>query len=140
MNFGKWIIVTFVLFAAFIGTLVAICIRQDISLVSKNYYQDELEFQHQIARVDNANRLSQKPTLVLKRDRRLVIDFNTLNFSDAQLKLVRPSDARLDEVIEVRNCISEKDMSSMAAGYYRARLTWKFEDKEFFMEYDVFVP
>jgi hypothetical protein len=40
MNWGKWIIVSFVLFAGFIGTLVTVCVRQDISLVSKDYYKE----------------------------------------------------------------------------------------------------
>ena len=53
MNWGKWIIVSFVLFAAFIGILVVICVRQDISLVSKNYYQEELAYQQQIDRMNN---------------------------------------------------------------------------------------
>ena len=44
MNWGKSIVLSFILFAAFIGTLVTVCIRQDISLVSKDYYEEELQY------------------------------------------------------------------------------------------------
>ena len=47
MNFGKWIVVAFVFFSLFIGTLVTVCVRQDISLVSTDYYKEELIYQDQ---------------------------------------------------------------------------------------------
>ena len=45
MNWGKSIVLAFVLFAVFIGVLVAVCVREDISLVSRNYYNEELDYQ-----------------------------------------------------------------------------------------------
>jgi hypothetical protein len=41
----------FILFAAFIGTLVTVCLRQDISLVSKDYYKEELQYENQLTRL-----------------------------------------------------------------------------------------
>jgi hypothetical protein len=51
----KWIVAAFVFFALFIGTLVFISMRQDIGLVSKNYYQDELKHSEKMARQVNAS-------------------------------------------------------------------------------------
>ena len=63
MDFGKWIVVAFVLFAVFIGTLVTVCVRQDISLVSKEYYKEELAYQDQIVRIANTEKLGLKPKI-----------------------------------------------------------------------------
>ena len=51
MNWGKSIVLSFVLFAAFIVTLVTVCLRQDISLVSKEYYKEELQYENQLTRL-----------------------------------------------------------------------------------------
>ena len=42
MHYGKSIVVAFILFAMFIGTLVTVCIREDVNLVSPDYYEEEL--------------------------------------------------------------------------------------------------
>lgn len=63
MSIGHWIVVSFVLFAAFIGTLVAVCLREDISLVTKDYYQEELAYQDQIQRLNNVAELKEKPVI-----------------------------------------------------------------------------
>ena len=59
MNWGKSIILAFVLFAGFIATLVVVCVREDISLVSKDYYKEELLYQDQIQRLNNASQLKE---------------------------------------------------------------------------------
>ena len=78
MNWGKWIIVSFVLFAAFIGTLVTVCMRAEVSLVSKDYYKEELEFQKQIVRIENTSALESKPAIVAGKG---IIEI-TFDFSD----------------------------------------------------------
>ena len=60
MNWGKSIVLAFILFAVFIGVLVFVCVREDVSLVSKNYYKDDLEYQSQIDRVRNTDELAKK--------------------------------------------------------------------------------
>ena len=63
MNWGNWIAVSFVCFALFIGTLVVICVRQDISLVAPDYYKQELNYQKQIDRNQNTMNFTVKPEI-----------------------------------------------------------------------------
>ena len=63
MNWGKSIIAAFLFFALFIGVLVFICMKQEVSLVSKDYYKDEINYQQQIERLNNAEHLESKPTI-----------------------------------------------------------------------------
>lgn len=85
MNWGKWIIVAFVLFAAFIGTLVTVCVKQDVSLVSRTYYQDELVFDQQIARIQNVSALSKKPVITKSNG---VIEVSFDRFSEMEKRNV----------------------------------------------------
>lgn len=138
MNWGKWIIVSFIIFAAFIGTLVAVCFREDISLVSKDYYKEELAYQDQIARIENASKLSQKPVIKIIDDHSLQIEFNQFNeVEKGELKLFRPSNPDLDEKFQFSR--SEESSQTFAVenlvkGMYRARMQWTMNGKEFYVE------
>jgi hypothetical protein len=137
MNFGKWIVVAFVLFAAFIATLVTVCIRQDIPLVTKQYYQEELAYQDQIERKLNANALANKPSITVSNDE-LRIDYDLLpGVMNGELRLFRPSDPDLDQNFLVK-ATSETVQTFVIAhprpGLYRARFTWLQDGKEYYVE------
>lgn len=138
MNWGKWIIVSFVLFAAFIGTLVTVCVRQDISLVSKDYYKEELEFENQMIRVKNVSLLTEKPVISILADGSIQITFDNFNrIESGELKLFRPSDAEKDKTFALDKTTQKAFIFSTkgwTAGMYRARMQWTMENKEYFIE------
>jgi hypothetical protein len=137
MSWGKWIIICFILFTVFIATLVTVCMRQDVSLVSKDYYQEELAYQDQLARVNNANRLSERP-VIQKNGDFLEVNFSNFNVvRNAELKLFRPSDAAMDKIFTLETTTKTTQSFSIAdleKGMYRARMLWKMNDKEYFIE------
>jgi hypothetical protein len=137
MNWGKWIIVAFVLFAGFIATLVAVCMRQDVNLVSNNYYRDELVYQEQILRMSNVNQLDQKP-VIQKSGAFLSIDFNQLSeIENGKLKLFSPSDPKKDKIYLLEPTDKKRHLipiEDVAKGMYRARMHWVMNKKEYFIE------
>jgi hypothetical protein len=137
MNFGKWIVVAFVLFAGFIGTLVTVCVKQDIPLVTKEYYQEELAYQDQIQRQENTTTLLDEPKISVNKHQ-LILDYNFLPGIDkGKIKLFRPSDPTLDQDFEisVSGATSQSfEISKPEPGLYKARMTWEQEGKEYFLE------
>jgi hypothetical protein len=137
MSWGKWIVVAFVLFAGFIATLVTVCMRQDISLVSKEYYKDELAYQEQIQRMNNANMLDQKP-VIQKTGSFLEIDFDRFKeIENGQIKLFSPSDPKKDKTYILTSSDNRKQLlpiEDVAKGMYRARMQWVMEGKEYYLE------
>lgn len=137
MNWGRWIFVAFVLFAGFIATLVTVCVRQDVSLVSKEYYKDELAYQDQIVRIRNVSSLTHKPEISVTQGTLVVSFGEPSKVSSGELKLFRPSDARLDRSFELRDAETDRlqfDVSQFPAGMYKARMTWQMNGKEYFIE------
>lgn len=138
MNWGKSIILAFVLFVAFIGTLVTVCVRQDISLVTRDYYKEELAYQQQIDRISHTARLSHKPTLSLEQGYLLKVDYSDLSMVDGgELELFRPSDAALDKRFKLPKTDETSvyfSTSGMKKGMYRARLRWTMNGEQFFLE------
>ena len=137
MNFGKWIVVAFVLFAIFIATLVTVCVRQEIPLVTKEYYNEELKYQEQIERNQNTAQLSSMPTIEISGED-LVITYDHLaNIENGELKLFRPSDPDLDQQfkVEASSQVAQRfSLGDVQRGLYRARLSWEQAGKEYYLE------
>ena len=143
MNWGKWIIVSFVLFAGFIATLVTVCVRQDISLVSKDYYKEELEFEGQMTRMKNVALLKNKPAITIQKGGVIEITFdNFAEIEKGKLTLFRPSDSSQDKVFDLRASNKAKQVfltDDLDAGMYRARMQWSMKGKEYFLEEVVYL-
>ncbi|HTE31043.1 MAG TPA: FixH family protein [Chryseolinea sp.] len=137
MNPGKWIVVSFILFAIFIGTLVTVCVRQDISLVSENYYKEELVYQDQIQRLNNTELLVEKPAIKVV-DQMLQIEFNQSDkVENGALNLFCPANEKMDRKFLVEPSgkgVQSVELGLLQKGMYRARLSWTMNGKEFYME------
>jgi hypothetical protein len=137
MNWGKSIIAAFIFFAIFIFVLAYLCIRQDMPLVSKEYYKDEINYQAQIDRLTNTSQLDKQPTFKVIGSN-LVLAFNKLaQVEEGELKLFRPSDIKFDKRFQFQSqadSIMVFDVKSLPAGMYRAKMQWKMLGKEYFVE------
>lgn len=138
MNFGKWIVVSFILFAIFIGTLVTVCIREDVNLVSKDYYKEELAYQNQIDRLNNTEKLQQKPVVKIMGNNMLHVDFmQNEEIQNGELKLFCPSNPKMDKNFKLNT--SKKgsqiiELSGLQKGMYKAQLSWTMGAKKFYLE------
>lgn len=137
MNWGKWIIVAFVLFVAFIATLVTVCMRQDVDLVSKDYYKEELEYQEQIVRIANTNQLESKPVIQRTQE---YLEVNFIQFKEIErghIQLFNPSDPKKDKTFILKPSDTGKQIfaiNDVAKGMYRARMQWLMNGKEYYLE------
>jgi hypothetical protein len=142
MNFGKWIVVAFILFAAFIATLVTVCVRQDVSLVSKDYYKEELGYQDQIHRLNNTAALAEKPVIKIT-DHALQVEFTQFaQVETGELKLFCPSNAKMDRIFTVAasdETTRTFEINNLQKGMYRAKLFWKMNGKEFYQEEIIYI-
>jgi hypothetical protein len=143
MNWGKSIILSFVLFAAFIGTLVTVCIREDISLVSKDYYKEELQYDKQLTRLKNVSQLASKPVIKVLENRTIQIAFDRFGeMEKGELRLFRPSDSSKDKkylLAPTSTTTQEFPTKDLTPGMYRAKMQWTMNGKEFFLEEVIFI-
>ena len=136
MSIGNWIVISFVLFATFIASLVVVCIRQDVNLVSPAYYQEELQFQKQMARTENAAQLKDRPTVEVT-GKMLTLSLNQRDsVTDGTVNIFCPSNASMDRTFRMRAQGDDQvfDLADLRTGMYRVRLRWTMNGKEFFQE------
>lgn len=137
MNWGKGIIISFVLFAVFIATLVTVCVRQDIPLVSKEYYKEEIAYQDQLDRLENTKALTERPDISIVNNNIVVTYARFSEMEHGKLKLFRPSDSSLDRQFNLdatTQSAVEINVTDLHKGLYKARLLWEQDGKEFFLE------
>lgn len=129
--------VSFVLFAGFIASLVVICVRQDINLVSVDYYREELAHQHKMDLIQNAQALESLPVITMEGTN-LTVSFSDFDkIENGELKLLRPSDDRLDKKFKMKSSVEKTQrypLDVWSKGLYRASMQWKMEGKEFYYE------
>lgn len=132
----KWVVIAFVFFGLFIGTLVIITMREDISLVSKAYYEDELNHSEKMARQANAAALAEQPQIMVENRKVKVTHSRLAGFEKGKLMIQRPSDARLDQAFEVSqvDTIQYFSLAVSEPGLYRATLTWSMDGKDYQFE------
>lgn len=141
MNWGKSIILVFVLFAGFIGTMVYRMTRQRVDLVSENYYQDAITFQQHIDRVANA-RINSSVTMIYQSDHQQVVFVLPTDLRKGEITFYRPGDRQQDFRVNIptehpiRQVVPTK---SLAKGNWRVQFTWSDGQREYYKEEQIFL-
>lgn len=138
MSIGNWIVVTFVLFAGFIGTLVTVCVKQDVNLVSKDYYKEELAYQDQVERINNTKSLGKKPVIRVVSGNVIEVQFDSsIDVAKGTMKLFCPSNPAMDrefDLVPLAANARKIEVSSLNKGMYRAKIYWENSEKQFYHE------
>jgi len=137
MNWGKGIVLSFVLFLCVIVTMVVISMRQEVGLVAPDYYKQEIAYQDQIDRMNNYNQLAEKPSITIDRaNQHLVVNFPpslTSQVSKGEIQIFRPSTTGIDKKLELSldsNGEQRIDLNQMLKGRWKAKLFWQGDSEE----------
>lgn len=139
MNWGARIVLSFIIFGMIMTTMVVIAMKQDINLVREDYYEEEIKYESQIERLRNAQALLNQPEIKLvERGSILELSFpEDINPESGSLLFFRPSNAGLDQKVQLKLNEQGKQLIQIKypeKGYWKAQLTWKSDQKEYFKE------
>jgi len=146
MHWGHKITISFILFGAFIITLVVVCVRTDFYLVAPDYYQQTLDYETHITQAKNAQALVIQPELIYTAaTRQLELVFPTdvsSSMVEGEVVFFRPSNANQD--FEARLILDADgrqtvDLTSRQKGLWKVELSWKDSKKEYYMEQKIFL-
>ncbi len=97
-NWGTGIFIVILIFLGTIALRIYLSYRQDLNLISEDYYPKEILFQETINKKKNLNELDEKVDIIINKEN-IVITFPTF-FSqktmNGEIWLYRPSDSKLD--------------------------------------------
>lgn len=140
------IILTIVLFIGFLVTTFVLANRLPLNLVMDNYYETGVRHQAQIDRVARTNALDVKIGWQYNAGTQRIM----LTYPDSipgkqitgSVTLYRPSDASMDKSWPIKfDGDSEQivDISGLHGGFWRLKIFWVLEDKEYFLEDELIV-
>jgi len=142
MNWGKSIVVVFILFAGFIGTMVVLMSRERIDLVRDDYYQDELTYQQHIDRVGNTARLTTPLKMTYQEDRQQVTFVLADSLRRGEISFYRPADRQQDfrVLIPAQHAVRQVvPTARLARGYWRVKVTWTDGQRDYYTENELFL-
>lgn len=137
MSWGRGLFIAFVAFTVFMAALVTVCVREEIGLVSPDYYAQELAFQDQIDRMNNTASLSEVPTIKVANDSVRIAFSDLPKVERATLRLTRPSSAKYDASFEIdatKATSASYSIGHLPHGRYNGSLLWVKDGKEYFVQ------
>lgn len=132
MNWGKGLAISLVAFAAMMAAFGIASARRAESLVTEEYYAEELRYQQRIDAQSRANALSAPVSIAIDEDRvqlRFPPELAAKRITGS-LHLLRPNDARADRELEVLADSTGTFVSApleLWPGRYDASLEWSVD-------------
>lgn len=136
MHFGHKIFLTFTAFAVLMGVLVYKSFQTDFELVSKNYYQEELEYQKVIDANQNREALQSPVRIEINGDQLQVVlpaEMNNKALSGA-IFFYCPSNSKQDQSFPIQASTTDIPLKALAKGGYVVKTSWTAEGKSFHQE------
>lgn len=138
LNWGQSLAIVLFLFVVFIGSFVYKTLfvsDYDHALVSEEYYKEELHYQEEIDRLNNAKKLTKNVTIE-RNEKGITIQFpSNIDYKSitAQLKLIRNANTTFDIEKELKldslsYLIPDKEL---VKGRYTLKLIWKSNENSY---------
>lgn len=140
MNWGKAIVLSFVLFATFILTIIYKMMNQRVDLVKEDYYVEELNYQKQIDRISNAKNIQSATVLKYSAETNEIVITLPESVKKGDVMFFRPSDKSLDfkKSFNETNTLSIPT-TTMAKGRWKVQVFWSDGQSEYYKEEEIFI-
>jgi hypothetical protein len=143
-SWGTGILFVYLGFAAFMIGLVVLCIRQDdIFLVDKNYYIEELAYQTKINKINNTQRLA-APVMYILAKSELQIGYPAqARPTTGTVQFFRPSNGSLDKKYQAKANVAGLQFISingLKSGLWRVKIDWESNGLNYYSERDLILP
>ncbi|MFK7952213.1 MAG: FixH family protein [Ekhidna sp.] len=141
MNWGKSIVLAFVLFAAFILFMVVRAFQEDFDLVAEDYYAQEIGYQKKLEQKANYEKLDTKVLVQLNAEN-VSITFPEDQQPKGEIHVYHPSHKALDKRFEINTTNSNQQVVSMnefIQGQYRINITWESGGVEYFQQEKIYI-
>jgi len=142
-NWGHGIIVTFVLFGAFMAYFYFNMSKESIELVGKNYYADGQEFQRKINERKQTEALAEKAIIQFAEDFKQAKIQLPSSIQKGTLVFYRPSNATLDRTLIITSDssgLSFIQTDFLIKGPWNVSLEWEQAGKNYVKEQRILIP
>lgn len=144
LNWGFWIVISFILFALGTFVMVYISMNTKVELVTDDYYEKELKYQQHIDIIKTTNALEGKVQFEFTAQQ-LSVTFphveNPEQYSGT-IYFFRPSDKTKDfsTAIQLDSVYSQEiSTEKLLPGLWRVKISWKVGSQDYYYEQPVII-
>ncbi|HWQ91003.1 MAG TPA: FixH family protein [Clostridia bacterium] len=126
---------------------VIFCNANPSDLVTRDYYEQELQFQGQIDRAQRANQLPQSASMDYDSSRNVltlaVPKPHALQGATGQIHFYRPSAAGMDQRVTLDldpDGKQEVSLAKLSPGLWKVKVLWSAGGQEFFIDRKLVIP
>ena len=139
------IIAYFIVFISAMTLWVFCALRQNMDLVSADYYEQEVRYQRQIDRLQATQVFQNQLAIAYDPVEQAIAVTLPAGHTDAtgHIHLYRPSDARLDRHVALAlapNGVQQLDAKNLRPGLWKIRVQWAAAGREFFFDHSLVLP
>ena len=145
----RWSVGIFILYAIFMILLVGAVIfstRNNVELVTNNYYEKTLTYEKQIQAITNTRLLTQKPVVTVNKVKQQIIllmpKVFLANSIQGKVHFYRPSATHLDFSV-VLNCDHQNQqtfpLQKVVSGKWKVQINWTAGSKDYYFEQVIFI-
>lgn len=146
LNWGKSIVLAFALFMSFILYFIIKVqsnSKYDNELVVDEYYKHDAHYSDELAKIQNAQDLSEKPTIALTEKGVLITypqSFKTKAIK-GKVSLYRPSAKQMDFEfpLQLSNSVMLIPKADFAGGNWDMTLSWSYQGKEYISKQKLYI-
>lgn len=142
MNWGHYITISFILFAAFIMYMVVKAFSVNIDLVTEDYYAQEIAYEGKMIQKANFENLGAS-IKVTQTDQGVELYFpEEIQSPEGEIHFYHPSRKIFDKKISIALDDSRKQMmdrDELVAGRYHVKITWTSAGKEYFQQTAIYI-
>ncbi len=146
----KWPLGLAFVIAAFMLTIltaVIFSLTQKVELVETDYYQQEIIYEQQIARLERTRELAVKPIFAFDRTTKTLVltfpaEYGSPNLQ-GEIKFFRPSDSALDRAVPLRLDAKHQQTftgSQFDRGFWKIKMHWIADSLEYYHEQSMTFP
>ncbi len=139
LTWGSGIAVIYLLFVVILVTTVTIFMKEDVPLVTDEYYTKELVYQQQIDKINRTIKLPQQLEINIDKENINLFFPKTFKHYDLSgtIHFYRPSNLEKDFVVNVEPDTDNKQIfaiSKMEKGLWKLKVDWSVNNISFYNE------
>jgi hypothetical protein len=140
------IIASFAIFFISLAVFITWAVRQNMDLVRKDYYDEEIRYQDQLDRLNRTEPWRGQVAVTYDHSQSCITitlpAMHAARQPRGQVHLYRPSDARLDQHLDLAvnaEGIQRVDARTLRPGLWKVRLRWQANGEEFYFDQSIVV-
>jgi hypothetical protein len=141
-NWATGIVLAYTGFVALTIIMVVSTYKQNIDLITPDYYEQELKFQQRQAELTRSSHLKENLKVTLS-GAEIAIQFPENSTIKGEVQLFRPSDKKLDVRMPIKNNAGSAmyiGTAQLHKGMYKLQISWMMNDVAYFNEEIIVIP